>query len=385
MDFLHLALIFFICTAELEATDYYVQPTEPAGTSCPGQPCHTLSQYSDLMNQEHSFGSHAVFKFLPWTHNVSTPFTFTNVSNVSLIGTQSHSDSNLPVLITQSFSCPYCVEQDSSCEFCAVIDFQNVTGAIIEGIKIIIINQSFFQVYELHGITSQFSNSLAIDNVHVINHSIGNQTVGISILYSNNVSINYTDIQSVGSGVLLYFTDYVTFNNSISLNMLPEEDHGFGILLLYASDTVIVNSVMWDYYKALSLWHTRHTTIIAVTVTSACTSNSSINIKYFGILMWSAINTTILNTLVEKELCAVSNSVDSVVNSSEYYGIYLTNSSVVKIHGADIHMSLSRGVSVQECREVVLNDIHIRNRYLMFGIILLRSNNVTIHNTSDQY
>ena len=139
MYFLHLVLVLFICTAELEATEYYVQPTEPPATSCPGQPCLTLSQYSDLMNLEQSFGSDAVFKFLPGTHNVSSPLTFTNASNVSLIGTQSNSESDLPVLITQSFACFYCDERNhSGCDFCSVLYFGNATGVRIEGLHIIV-------------------------------------------------------------------------------------------------------------------------------------------------------------------------------------------------------------------------------------------------------
>ena len=61
-------------------TILYVKPTED--TQCPGKPCHTLEWYA--RNETHS---NTIMSFLPGTHNLSTDYEVSNVSNLTLMAT----------------------------------------------------------------------------------------------------------------------------------------------------------------------------------------------------------------------------------------------------------------------------------------------------------
>ena len=228
------------------------------------------------MNQEQGFGSDAVFKFLSGTHNVYSPLTFRNVHNVSLLGTQSRSESDLPVLITQSFSCFRCDGRDhSACDQCSVVYSQNVTHTTIEGIKIIITAQCSSPFAGLDGLSLRYCNSFAIYNVRIVNYDQWTEAKGISIGRSNNISINYTAVQSADGGMFFYYSSHVTLKNSITQCNFPNRYIGWGIEINNVNDTAIVNSVVWDYTdKALTLLYTRNITITATTVSSNYISNS---------------------------------------------------------------------------------------------------------------
>ena len=390
MYFLHLVLVFFICTAELEATEYYVQPTEPPGTSCPGQPCLTLSQYSDLINLEQGFGSDAVFKFLPGTHNVSSPLTFTNASNVSLIGTQSNSESDLPVLITQSFACFYCDERNhSGCDFCSVLYFGHATGVRIEGLHIIVTANATAH-YELNGIILQYPNSFAMNNVRIVYHT-ERRSFGISIGFSRDININYTTVQSTHNGVLLYSTSHVTLNNSAVQNISTGHfNSSVGISLYEVNDTEIVNTVVKDYSEALYLIKGRNTAITTVTVSSAYLLHSFYDRigkrdgdNLYGITLFDAKNTTLLNVLANHGIYAMKMEdvfiIDSIVQNS-IDAIRIENSTSVRIHGGHLHMLMKSAISAYHCSEVVVAYTHIENTHKGFGIFLLKCSNITVDN-----
>ena len=76
---LNLTLILSTCGA----TEYYVRPTEPTNTSCPAQPCLTLSQY--INDSDHYFISNTAFLFLSGIHCIDTPVIIEDVHNISLV------------------------------------------------------------------------------------------------------------------------------------------------------------------------------------------------------------------------------------------------------------------------------------------------------------
>ena len=61
-------------------TILYVKPTED--TQCPGKPCHTLEWYAQ--NETHS---NTIMSFLPGTHNLTTYYEASNISNLTLMAT----------------------------------------------------------------------------------------------------------------------------------------------------------------------------------------------------------------------------------------------------------------------------------------------------------
>ena len=81
--FLLLLVLLFSALSLCGATEYYVRPTESTDTSCPRQPCLTLSQY--ISESIHFFKSNTVFKFLSGTHRVNASVMVRNVHNISLL------------------------------------------------------------------------------------------------------------------------------------------------------------------------------------------------------------------------------------------------------------------------------------------------------------
>ena len=87
--------VLFLC----ETTEYYIRPTESTNTSCPGQPCLTLSQY--INDSVHYFHSNAVFKFLQGIQHMDRPLIIGNIHNLSL---ESYSNKQQPQLVAK-FTC----------------------------------------------------------------------------------------------------------------------------------------------------------------------------------------------------------------------------------------------------------------------------------------
>ena len=374
----HLVLVLFICTAELEATEYYVQPTEPPGTSCPGQPCLTLSQYSNYMNQVQGFGSDVVFKFLPGTHNVTSPLTFTNVSNVSLIGTPSHSqpsESDLPVLITQSFSCPHCNERDQSgCDFCSVIDFKNVTGARIEGIKIVVTAQSSFQLFPFNGIISQHSNSTAIEYVHIIRVEMSNSTyptIGISFNNARNTNISNTLVENFDVGIGVANTEYVLILNSV----VSESIHVCGILVVTSSFVKIQDVNIRKSLQSGLCFH-KSNEIVAI--------DNYIESTYlvFGIDITNSSNIIIDKAVINTNM----SEAQKAISATQSNGINIEYSKHVSIDHTLVN-STGIGVSWYSSRNLTLRNSTIfytsTNGYVTFssGIMIVSSNDTAVVNS----
>ena len=75
-------LIFPLCYTQ---NTYYVTTT--ADTPCPGEPCHTLSEYVEQVGQY--FISNTTFIFLPGQHVLDNSVSVGNVSNLTLLGDSS--------------------------------------------------------------------------------------------------------------------------------------------------------------------------------------------------------------------------------------------------------------------------------------------------------
>ena len=114
------------------ATEYYVRPTEPTNTSCPGQPCLTINQYTN--DSDHYFKSNTVFKFLLGTHELYQPVYIKNVSNV-LLESYIINDTNRYPLLAGWFSgsLAHCTDGTGHC---TALTFYNVHNVTIRGIGV---------------------------------------------------------------------------------------------------------------------------------------------------------------------------------------------------------------------------------------------------------
>ena len=128
VQFVCLSLFLSLCGA----TEYYVRPTEPTDTSCPAQPCLTLSQY--ISNSALYFKSNTVFKFLPGLHHANQTLEVWKARSVSLEGGQ---NSDYPI-----------VRMDIHCSSynCAALYFENIDSLTIHSLNFSIYVQASLSI-----------------------------------------------------------------------------------------------------------------------------------------------------------------------------------------------------------------------------------------------
>ena len=90
MDLTYTLVLLLLFTAVSNAV-LYVSPS-PAGSPCPAEPCHTLSEYAH--NIDKYVSDNTKFVFLPGTHYLDTDFRVSNISSLVLLG----DNSSLPEL-----------------------------------------------------------------------------------------------------------------------------------------------------------------------------------------------------------------------------------------------------------------------------------------------
>ena len=143
-------MILLIHPTGATPTILYVKPTED--TQCPGEPCHTLEWYA--RNKTHS---NTIMSFLPGTHNLSTDYEASNISNLTLMATQT-------------------VETIVNCiSLLELVSFMDISNLTIKGL-------TFSQCYDL--------NFLDINDLHVFQvviHNPGMQGINAVNLFGNCV------------------------------------------------------------------------------------------------------------------------------------------------------------------------------------------------------
>ena len=88
---LHFWVLLHLTAAVSNGAVLYVSPS-PAGSPCPAEPCHTLSEYAH--NIDEYVSDNTKFVFLPGTHYLDTDFRVSNISSLVLLG----DNSSLPEL-----------------------------------------------------------------------------------------------------------------------------------------------------------------------------------------------------------------------------------------------------------------------------------------------
>ena len=154
----HLLLLLSAVLQVCSATEYYVRPTEPTDTTCPGHPCLTLKEY---ISTDHYIKSNTVFIFLPGQHHMNRPLEVIDTQNVTL---KSISNKTVQPVLVPRFPCevhshclelfnisshtsdPDCCEAFNDYGFyheinilfvcCSTVHLINVSHADIDGIQI---------------------------------------------------------------------------------------------------------------------------------------------------------------------------------------------------------------------------------------------------------
>ena len=220
--------VFSLCGA----TEYYVRPTEPTNTSCPGQPCLTLSQYSK--DSDHYFKSNTVFKFLPGTHRIDRPVLVTNIQNISFQSFHDQRD-QYPHVVAQfhsDFEICRCDPNTIDCIPCDAISFHEVADVIIKGINITVFTSN------ISGIILSNVSNISVQSTTVYSRSSNPCSFGILIYQAESVQVNLVGAYNFTVGFFMEDASNVWITN---ITTRYNED---GIYLENIHNTEITNTTI---------------------------------------------------------------------------------------------------------------------------------------------
>ena len=197
------------------ATKYYVRPTEPTNTSCPGQPCLTLSQYSN--DSDHYFKSNTVFKFLPGTHHIDRPVHIRNIQNISLESLHDQNDQYPHVVVKFHFDLEVCnFDSGKICYFdsgkihvmpCDAISFHEVADVILKGINITVYTPN------ISGIILSNVTNISVQSTTVYSRSSNTCAFGILVYQAESVEVNLVGAYNFTVGFFMEDASNVCITN----------------------------------------------------------------------------------------------------------------------------------------------------------------------------
>ena len=389
----HLLLLLATVIFQCGATEYYVRPTEPTNTSCPGQPCLTLNQY--INNSSHYIQSNVVFTFLPGKHVIERLLEIRNVENVTLKGT-----GNYPQLIAK-FSCwsnYHCSNKTARFvtllnyfpfKDCSVIQLINVAHVNISGIHFTMstVNVSAIKVerstnihlqldiYSVNsgldkngcniGIMAYETNHLYVDKLHVSNLLYGlilckNQNAqikesvfehsGLLVMKSDSVHIISTDSSgNKETGVELLFC-----NNTSIVNIATSHNNDSGMVFTVCRNTSIVN---------ITTAHNNGSGVVFTSCSNTSIANAySINNEQNGMSLGSCNGTSITNVSVTHNReygmfflsCTNTSIITASANINQMDGIYLESCNNTSIINANSSKNQNHGISLFLCKNTIV-------------------------------
>ena len=210
----HLLILLLPVLSLCGATEYYVRPTKPTNTSCPAQPCLTLSEYTS--GSEHYFKSNTVFRFLPGTHHMDRPLIVNHVHNMSLESQSDESD-EYPHLVAE-FSCEM---EGRECTYlywseyfygffdysgfnvcCAAVGLHDVYNVTVKGISITVqaSHMSVVILKNVSGITIQ------LNVVCSLTDDTSNGAIGITMYEATSIEVHSSSANNCSYGLVLHST-----------------------------------------------------------------------------------------------------------------------------------------------------------------------------------
>ena len=372
----HLLILLVPVLSICGATEYYVRPTEPTNTSCPAQPCLTLSQYTS--DSDHYFKSNTVFKFLPGTHHMDRPLTIGNVHNISFEGLSNEND-EYPHLVAQFSSetegreCVYMNGYYPEFQVCcAAIWLHDMYNVTVKGISIAVqISNKHISVVILKnvlGITVQLRVACSLTD-----HD--NRSVGIIMYEATSVEVHSSSASNCSFGLMLHNTTNTHITKVTAMYNKAE-----GINLNTCTDTNINNSIAaHNGETGMKLKDMNNTNITNITTAY----NGEIGMNLFTMRNTNITNmTTTYNGNIGMALFNMSNT--HILNMTtahngkkgiDLYGMINTNitNMTTTYHGEN-------GMSLMD-----MINTHITNTTTAYnggnGMILLEMNNTHITNT----
>ena len=380
-----LSLFFSLCGA----TEYYVRPTEPTDTSCPAQPCLTLSQY--ISNSDLYFKSNTVFKFLPGLHHANQTLDMQSVENVSLEG--EHNNNN-PMLM---------MDINCSSHVCAGFRFHNITNLTIHSLD--------FSVYvsalppfapngenlSVVGFVYTAVNTLHMHHtsIQVESSSLISLDFGIAVFISEHILLhtlttNCSNDSRCNVGIYINFCQYTTILRTIVVHAQQ-----FGVFLINSNSTTIADTrvsysgegfgvgIYLINVDTVALYSIRvmHFVNDGIRVTDSfniAVENATVNHTGRGI--------TVLNTTKTYISCAVINnfSKSGIILHETQYSV-ITNVTIVFTKRATmIEQTVVNGILIQLSQNAAISSAVVKH-VQQCGIFIRFSWYVTVSNSVVTY
>ena len=319
----HLLLLLGPVLSLCGATEYYVRPNEPTNTSCPGQPCLTLSQY--INDSVHYFQSNAVFQFLPGTHHIYRPLIIGNIHNLSL---ESYSNKHQPQLVVK-FTCKNEVHVDT-CLHINLNDYNHFEHLNACCATILLYNVSMFTVNKQLTISQQTSNVTGVFSERVVNNILVIELVGINPI---SEIINRSQ-----NGIVIIDSYFIQMQSFIARNCWS------GLLFTNSSNIQIHNATISDNYN------------IGMIAQNSCniylsSSHITNNTMSYGIYMHKGCNIIINNTSsmwnkagIYFEGMNTTQIVNTISSNNTYAGIQLLRTVNINISNTTVSHNVKFGL-----------------------------------------
>ena len=196
-------LLLFVLPLCWAQSTYYVTPT--LDTPCPGEPCHTLSEYVAQVGQY--FTSNTTFVFLSGNHTLEKSVSIDEQTSLSLTGDPSSS-----AQVTSRIVC----SQPASINFC------NISNLVITSLAFISCGKT--------------------DIGPAVMLNFAPHAILTNCLFQNNTNIN--DFGSVGGALAVIDSDPVDISQSTFIGNTIKFGSGGGIYLLYSRVALTGNTFM---------------------------------------------------------------------------------------------------------------------------------------------
>ena len=329
------------------ATEYYVRPTEPTNTSCPGQPCLTFSQY--INDSDHYFMSNTVFRFQSGIHQVNASVSIRNLHNISLIATERMKEPQIIILC----KCSSEICQKSECNG---FTFWNTSYIVIDSLRIVVNSQNKASVNGMTGLRF-----MSITNLYFLRCNVKTlkNRWSRSIDVSDGKHVHIRSLTLVGGGIDLRDSD------NISITRVTAACCNKGISVICTMNTVIINVTIIAEHSGIHLKHTRNTDIRNATVHDS---------KNRGIILYKANVATICSTTLKHPGVR---GID--IHKSEF--ITINNTFIVgqevSLH-TEGNVNYTMGIYLRHTTNVTIHYLIVTNT--TFGVIVEKSKRVTLDN-----
>ena len=369
-----------------EATEFYVRPTEPSNTACPGQPCLTLSQYISDSDHYFEFQSNIVFKFLPGIHHMDRPLIMRNMYNISL---ESYKDEQTQLVsqflcrpeVTKCVSSPYnnynplIVDKIHIC--CAIIWLHDINLLIVKRLTIVpqapnvsslflqeVVNVTIelVEAYPIIENTSVPQNGIVVIGSHFVKMQslvVKHWFYSLIFIDSNNIHLsNIIASKNIKGGILTQNSSNFQLSSSCLTNNLLE-----GISMVYGYNVIIQNTTSTYNSDGIFLF-----IVSLVQIVNSITSNNRL----------SGIN-----------LCSVNNTNISNITASHNgnHGIVIFASDYCYMDGITATYNAINGVYLMSTQRVYITTIKTAKNYVKgtslsnAQILIHFSKHICIYNT----